>query len=99
MDRVRVGVASARFSMDLSFPPPSAIMPPLCPPLGRPDAHNSTRVPMPRPTKAFKRQKINAAAAWKKGDRKEAYVLWAKATKGMQEHLAKKKNKKKPAAD
>lgn len=54
---------------------------------------------MPRPTKAFKRQKINAAAAWKKGERKEAYVLWEKAAKGMQEHLAKKKNKNKPAAD
>lgn len=54
---------------------------------------------MPRPTKAFKRQKVNAAAAWKKGERKEAYALWEKAAKGMQEHLAKKKNKKKPTAD
>jgi len=54
---------------------------------------------MPRPTKAFKRQKINAAAAWKKGERKEAYDLWAKAAKGMKEHLAKKKNKNKPATD
>ncbi len=54
---------------------------------------------MPRPTKAFKRQKINAAAAWKKGERKEAYELWEKAAKGMKEHLAKKKNKNKPAAD
>lgn len=52
---------------------------------------------MPRPTKAFKRQKVNAAAAWKKGEKKEAYELWAKAAKGMQEHLAKKRNKKKPA--
>ena len=51
---------------------------------------------MPRPTKAFKRQKINAAAAWKKGERKEAYVLWEKAAKGMHEHRAKKKNKNKP---
>ena len=54
---------------------------------------------MPRPTKAFKRQKINAAAAWKKGERKEAYELWAKAAKGMHEHLAKKRNKNKPAAE
>lgn len=54
---------------------------------------------MPRPTKAFKRQKINAAAAWKKGEKKEAYELWAKAAKGMHEHRAKKRNKNKPAAD
>jgi len=54
---------------------------------------------MPRPTKAFKRQKVNAAAAWKKGEKKEAYELWEKAAKGMHEHLAKKRNKKKPAAD
>jgi len=52
---------------------------------------------MPRPTKAFRRMKINAAAAWKKGDRKEAYGLWAKAAAGYKEHLAKKKNKKKAA--
>ena len=54
---------------------------------------------MPRPTKAFKRQKLNAAAAWKKGERKEAYELWEKAAKGMHEHRAKKRNKNKPAAD
>ncbi len=53
---------------------------------------------MPRPTKAFKRQKINAAIAWKKGERKEAYELWEKAAKGMAEHRAKKKKgKSKPA--
>jgi len=54
---------------------------------------------MPRPTKAFKRQKINAAAAWKKGERKEAYMLWEKAAKGMHEHREKKRNKNKPAVD
>jgi len=53
---------------------------------------------MPRPTKAFKRQKINAAAAWKKGERKEAYALWEKAAKGMHAHREKKRNKNKPTA-
>lgn len=52
---------------------------------------------MPRPTKAFKRQKVNAAIAWKKGERKEAYELWEKAAKGMAEHRAKKKSKNKSA--
>ena len=52
---------------------------------------------MPRPTKAFRRMKINAAIAWKKGERKEAYGLWEKAAKGYREHQAKKKNKNKPA--
>jgi hypothetical protein len=54
---------------------------------------------MPRPTKAFKRQRVNAAAAWKRGERKEAYDLWEKAAKGMKEHRAKKVNKKKVAAE
>jgi len=54
---------------------------------------------MPRPTKAFKRQRINAAAAWKRGEHKEAYELWAKAATGMKEHRAKKVNKKKAAAE
>lgn len=51
---------------------------------------------MPRPTKAFRRQKVNAAQAWKRGDRKEAYKLWEDAAKGLKEHRAKKHNKKKP---
>ncbi len=54
---------------------------------------------MPRPTKAFKRHKINAAIAWKKGERKEAYELWAKAAKGMKEHLDKKRNKNKGSSE
>jgi hypothetical protein len=54
---------------------------------------------MPRPTKAFKRQRVNAAEAWKRGEKKEAYDLWAKADKGMKEHRAKKVNKKKAAAE
>lgn len=52
---------------------------------------------MPRPMKAFKRQKLNAAAAWKKGERKEAYELWAKAAQGRADHLSKKRNKNKVA--
>ncbi len=54
---------------------------------------------MPRPTKAFKRQRINAALAYKRGEKKEAYDLWDKAAQGMKEHLAKKRNKKKAAED
>lgn len=50
---------------------------------------------MPRPTKVFRRQKINAAIAWKRGDRKEAYKLWEKAAASLKEHRAKKRNKKK----
>ena len=40
---------------------------------------------MPRPSKTFKRHKTNAAIAYKRGDRKEAYELWAKAAKGLKE--------------
>jgi hypothetical protein len=54
---------------------------------------------MPRPNKTFRRQKINAAIEYKKGNRKAAYDLWAKASKGLKEHQFKKKNKNKPAAD
>jgi len=54
---------------------------------------------MPRPTKAFKRQRVNAAEAWKRGEKKEAYDLWAKASKGLKEHRAKKVNKKKAAQE
>jgi hypothetical protein len=54
---------------------------------------------MPRPTKAFRRQKINAAIAWKRGDRKEAYKLWEAAAASLKEHQAKKKNKNKPAEE
>ncbi len=53
---------------------------------------------MPRPTKAFKRQRVNAAEAWKRGEKKEAYDLWAKASKSLKEHHAKKVNKKQKAA-
>ena len=52
---------------------------------------------MPRPTKAFRRQKINAAIAWKRGDKKEAYKLWEEASASLKDLRAKKKDKNKPA--
>ncbi len=54
---------------------------------------------MPRPTKAFRRQKINAAAAWKRGETKDAYKLWEEAAASMKAHREKKRNKKKKAAE
>lgn len=54
---------------------------------------------MPRPTKVFRQKRLSAAAAWKKGDKKEAYTLWEKAAASAKEHLANKHNKKKPAED
>ncbi len=50
---------------------------------------------MPRPTKAFRRGKLQAAVAWKRGDRKEAYKLWEKAAAKLKEHRDKKHNKNK----
>ena len=47
---------------------------------------------MPRPTKAFRRQQINAAIAWKRGERKEAYKLWEEAAASLKQHRAKKHN-------
>jgi hypothetical protein len=52
---------------------------------------------MPRPKKTFRRQRINAALAWKRGDRKEAYKLWEEAAAGVKEHRAKKRHKNKPS--
>lgn len=54
---------------------------------------------MPRPKKAFRRQKVNAAIAYKRGEREEAYVLWEKAAASIKEHRAKKHRKNKPTAD
>jgi hypothetical protein len=48
---------------------------------------------MPRPNKASRRQKINAAAAWKRGDRKQAYELWAKASASLKEMREKKRTR------
>jgi colicin import membrane protein len=54
---------------------------------------------MPRPTKAFRRQKINAAIAYKRGDKTEAYKLWEQAATSTKEHGYQKRNKKKIAAE
>lgn len=54
---------------------------------------------MPRPTKAFRRQKINAAIAYKRGDKTEAYKLWEKAAASTKEHGYKKRNKNKIAGE
>ena len=54
---------------------------------------------MPRPNKALRRHKINAAIAYKRGDRKEAYELWEKAATGTKELREKKRNKNKPEED
>ena len=53
---------------------------------------------MPRPTKAYRRTKMQAAIEWKRGDKKEAYKLWEKAAADLHEHTNKKRNKKKKAA-
>jgi len=42
---------------------------------------------------------MNAALAWKKGDRAGARKLWADADKARKEAQAKKRNKKKPAEE
>ena len=54
---------------------------------------------MPRPTKAFRRQQINAAIAWKRGERKEAYKLWEEAAASLKQHRAKKHNKNNAAGE
>lgn len=53
---------------------------------------------MPRPNKVFTRMREQAAAAYKRGDREEAYKLWEKAAAGLKELREKKRNKKKKAA-
>ena len=52
---------------------------------------------MPRPNKAIRRQKVDAASEWKKGNREEAHKLWAEADKARKELQAKKRGgKQKP---
>ena len=46
---------------------------------------------MPRPSKVIRRQKIDAASDWKKGNRTEAQKMWADADKARKELQAKKK--------
>lgn len=50
---------------------------------------------MPRPSKVFRRMKINAASAYKRGDRTEAYKLWGQAATGLKEMRDKKRNRRK----
>lgn len=52
---------------------------------------------MPRPTKAFRRTKMAAGEAWKRGEKAEAYKLWADAAAKLKAHRDKKRNKKKAA--
>ena len=54
---------------------------------------------MPRSAKTNRRQIINASIEYKKGNRKEAYNLWAKADAARKERYASKHFKKKRAAD
>jgi hypothetical protein len=54
---------------------------------------------MPRPAKASRRQLINAGIEFKKGNVKEAYVLWAKSAASRKERYEAKHNKKKRAAE
>ncbi len=54
---------------------------------------------MPRPKKTFRRMKVNAAAAYKRGEREEAYKLWEKAAAGVKEHYNKKHVKAVPEAE
>ena len=53
---------------------------------------------MPRPSKTVRRQKVNAGLEYKKGNRKEAYKIWAKASEGRVELQAKKKKNQKGQA-
>jgi len=46
---------------------------------------------VPRPSKAIRRQKVDAATEWKKGNRAEAQKMWAEADKARKELQAKKK--------
>jgi hypothetical protein len=58
--------------------------------------HVTGRSTMPRPSKAVRRQKVNAGLEFKKGNKKEAYTLWSKAAAGRLElQTKKKKNQKK----
>ncbi len=50
---------------------------------------------MPRPTKGFRNKKTNAALAWKRGEKQEAYKLWEQAAASLKEHRESKRNKKK----
>jgi len=62
-------------------------------------AHRGRSNNVPRPSKAIKRQRVNAATAWKKGEREEARKLWTAAAAARNElQIKKKRAGKKPAA-
>ncbi|MCO6436189.1 MAG: hypothetical protein J5J06_03785 [Phycisphaerae bacterium] len=48
---------------------------------------------MPRPTKAIRRIKLNAAEEYKRGDKKKAYEQWEKAAAQRKEHTDKKRKR------
>lgn len=52
---------------------------------------------MPRPSKAVRRLKVNAALAYQRGDRDEAKKLYLKADSEQKALQAKKRNKNKKA--
>ncbi len=54
---------------------------------------------MPRPKKTFRRMKVNAAAAYKRGEKEEAYKLWEKAAAGVKEHRVTKLSKNQPTEE
>jgi len=56
-------------------------------------------IAMPRGSKTARRQLINAGMEYKKGNRKEAYELWANATKARVERYEGKHFKKKRAEE
>ncbi len=66
---------------------------------GRRGPNPFVRTGMPRPTKALHIKRLEAAAAWKRGEKKEAYKLWENAAAGLKEHRDKKQNKKKREAE
>jgi hypothetical protein len=55
--------------------------------------------PMPRPSKAIRRTKINAGLDYKRGKRKEAYTAWEKAAAALKERTKAKRNKHKKAEE
>lgn len=51
---------------------------------------------MPRPNKAFRQTRLKAAAAWKRGDKKEAYKLWESAAKSLRDMRQAKRTRHAP---
>lgn len=52
---------------------------------------------MPRPSKATRRQIINAGLDYKRGNREDAYKAWEAAAKNRKERAEAKRNKKQKA--